>query len=410
MKKLIPVFLFLWSVPLIFGQGWPQFRGPNGQGHADTKGLPLNWNRLKGVAWENKLSGKAWSSPICVNDQIFLTNAVLDKGSLVLELISIDFDSGHIRWRKKLFEYDQQPRIHKKNSYASPTPFYDNGFIFVHFGNLGTACLDIDGAEIWKNKLNYLPVHGSGASPVIVGDLLLLSADGANDPCLYALDKRTGEIKWKALRDSQSKKNFSFCTPLVVEVKGEVQIISPASDYVFSYDLQGNQLWKFNYPNGYSVVPRPVFDRGIVYVSSGYDSPTLYAIKCGDRGDITKSNLVWKTRKGAPRNSSLVVVNSLLFMVADNGVVSCLDSQTGELFWMERVAGSCSPSLLYSNGKIFLSDEMGKTFIFKASKNYALLATNDLEERMLASPIAYKNSLLLRTENSLWRIDAPQGD
>jgi outer membrane protein assembly factor BamB len=219
------------------------------------------------------------------------------------------------------------------------------------------------------------------------------------------LDKKTGEIKWKALRDSQSKKNFSFCTPLVVEVKGEVQIISPASDYVFAYDLEGNQLWKFNYPNGYSVVPRPVFDQGMVYVSSGFDSPTLYAIKCGGRGDITKNNLVWKTRKGAPRNSSVVVVNGLLFMVADNGVVSCLDSKTGELFWMERVAGSCSPSLLHSNGNIFLSDEMGKTFIFKASKSYALLATNDLEERMLASPIAFKNSLLLRTENNLWRID-----
>lgn len=405
MRKLIILLLLLWSITLTFGQGWPQFRGPTGQGHSVTKVLPLNWNREKGVAWEKKLSGKAWSSPICVNDQIFLTNAVLNNESLVLEVISIDFNSGQIKWRKKIFEYDQQPRIHKKNSYASPTPFFDDNRIFVHFGNLGTACLGVDGELIWTNKLDYLPVHGSGASPVIYEDLLLLSADGASNPYLYALDKKSGEIKWKVKRDSQAKKNFSFCTPLVVQVNGEVQIISPASDYVFAYDLRGNQLWKFNYPNGYSVVPRPVFDEGIIYVSSGYDSPIFYAIKCGGRGDLTKKNLVWKTRKGAPRNSSVIVINGLLFMVADNGVVSCLDSKTGELFWMERVAGSCSPSLIHSNGKILLSDEMGKTFIFKASKSYKLLATNDIEERMLASPIVFKNSLLLRTENSLWRID-----
>jgi len=199
----------------------------------------------------------------------------------------------------------------------------------VHFGNLGTACVSFNGELIWNKKLNYLPVHGSGASPVIVEDLLLLSTDGSVDPCLVALNKKTGDIKWKAIRDSKAKKNFSFCTPLVIKVRGETQIISPASDYVFAYDLNGNQLWKFNYPNGYSVVPRPVFNQGIIYVSSGYDSPVLYAIRCGGRGDITQKNLVWKTRKAAPRNSSVVVVEGLLFMAADNGVVSCLDAQDG---------------------------------------------------------------------------------
>ena len=169
--------------------------------------------------------------------------------------------------------------------------------------------------------------------------------------------------------------------------------------------MRGNQIWKFNYPNGYSVVPRPVFDKGIIYVSSGYDSPVFYAIRAGGVGDVTQSHLEWKTRKGAPRNSSIVVTDGLVFMAADNGVVSCLDAKTGKIYWMERVASSCSPSMLHAVGNIFLSDENGKTFIFKAQSQYNLIATNDLNERMLASPVPYQKSLLIRTEKNLWRID-----
>ena len=365
----------------------------------------MTWSRTDGVAWQKSLGGEAWSSPICVKNQIFLTNALLEEELLRLKVVSIDFVSGEVLWSKTLFEYQNQPRIHKKNSYASPTPFYDDGHIFVHFGNLGTACLAAGGDLIWKKKLEYSPVHGSGASPVVFDDLLLISADGAIEPCLYALAKKTGEIKWKADRESIAKKKFSFCTPLVVEDGQSVQIISPASDYVFAYDLKGNQIWKFNYPNGYSVVPRPVYYSGMIYVSSGYDSPTFYAIKTGGHGDITQSHLAWKTRKGAPRNSSVVITNGLVFMAADNGVVSCLDAKTGKTHWIERVASTCSPSMLHAVGKIFLSDETGKTFIFEAQAKYSLLATNDLQERMLASPIAYQTSMIIRTEKNLWRID-----
>ena len=403
-KFLLPLLYFSLFIS-VKGNSWPQFRGPTGQGHVigESK-LPLKWNSGEGVTWQTYLNGKAWSSPICVDDQLLLSNAIQKDGLLQLEIISISFKSGQIQWRKKLFEYENLPRIHKKNSFASPTPFYDEGRVFVHFGNLGTACLGLDGGLIWKQKLDYSPVHGSGASPVVFKDLLLLSADGAEDPCLYALDKLTGTIKWKAPRDSNAKKNFSFCTPTVIEEMGKILIISPASDYVFAYDYNGKQIWKFNYPNGYSVVPRPVYDNGIIYVSSGYDSPTLYAIRSSGLGDITKSHLVWETRKGVPRNSSFLVVNGMLFMAADNGVVSCLDALNGQIYWMERVAGSCSASLLLANGRIYLCDESGKTFIFKAQKEYSLIATNDLGERMLASPVAYQGSLLLRTEKGIWRI------
>ena len=196
---------------------------------------------------------------------------------------------------------------------------------------------------------------------------------------------------------------------MVIESEDRVQIVSPASDYVFAYDLEGRQIWKSKYPGGYSVVPRPVYGDGMVFVSSGYDRPSTYAIKVNGTGDVTKTHVAWKTSKSAHRNSSPLLVRTredglLFFMAADHGVVSCLSAKTGELKWMERVAGSCSGSLLFAGGRIYLTDEEGKTFVFNARSQYRLVAENDLQERTLASPIAVPNGLVIRTEGRVWKI------
>lgn len=405
------IFLFtLASFSFLSAKDWNQFRGPAGQGHSEWGDLPLKWNREDSVDWKTELHGKAWSSPIVIGKSLVLTNAIEEEsGGLHLEALALDLATGKKQWSVTLFSYDDRQRIHKKNSHASPTPFYDGKRIFVHFGNLGTACLSVEGKVVWKKRYDYSPVHGSGCSPVVHGELLLFSADGARNPSLYALDKGTGEVRWRAKRESEAKRKFSFCTPLVISHNGKEQIISPASDYVFSYDLKGNQLWKSHYPGGYSVVPRPVYQNGIVYLSSGYDRPTLYAVKVDGKGDVTKTHVVWKRSKSVPHNSSPLLVEvaddkMLFFMAADSGVVSCLDAKSGEVKWMERVAGSCSSSLLYAAGRVYLTDESGKTFVFEAGASFNLLAENDLEERTLASPVAVPNGLILRTENAVWRI------
>ena len=409
MRKIVVLLLLIASFSVLQAKDWNQFRGPSGQGHAEWNNLPVEWNRKESVAWKTELPGKAWSSPIMVGSTLVLTNAIEEDDRLALEVLALDSAQGTKLWGFTLFEYEGAPRIHKKNSHASPTPFFDGDRLFVHFGNLGTACLSSDGKVIWKKSFPYSPVHGSGSSPVVHGDLLLFSADGGKDPCLFALDKNTGEVRWKARRESAAKRKFSFCTPLVISYKGREQIISPASDYVFSYDLEGNQLWKSHYPGGYSVVPRPVFSNEVIYVSSGYDRPTLYAVKVDGEGEVTKTHVVWKTSKAVPHNSSPVLVrdtdgNELFFMAADSGVVSCLDAKNGDLKWMQRVAGSCSASLLHAGGRIYLTDESGKTFVFKAGTPFKLLAVNDLEERTLATPIAVPGGLVIRTEKAVWKI------
>ena len=398
--------LFLTSLHMQ-AKGWNQFRGTTGQGHAVSENLPVRWNRGLGISWRSEITGKAWSSPIEVKNLLVISNAREDEDGkgILLEAIALDLLTGSIAWKCVIFRYDTEIKIHGKNSYASPTPFFDGSMIYFHFGNLGTACLNTRGKVMWKTKIEYSPVHGSGASPVINDDLLLLSADGADDPSIVALDKWSGALKWKARRESNAKKSFSFCTPLIIEDGGRKQIISPASDYVFSYDMRGNLLWKSHYPGGYSVVPRPVFANGIVYLSSGYDHPTLYAIRTHGHGDVTLSHLVWKTSKSAPRNSSPILVKDCLFFVSDGGILSCLDSQNGEMHWKRRLTGNFSASPLHCNGLLYFCDEMGKTYVIEAGREYALIAVNDLEEGIMASPMAIGNALYLRTKEAIWKIE-----
>lgn len=410
MKKA--TFLFLWATlgqffPC-FGEeaAWPQFRGPSGQGHAPGLNLPLKWSPTDNVSWRKELPGTAWSSPVVRAGRLYLTNAVPKGEDHSLRVLCLAAADGKVIWDNEVFLLDgaKAPRIHKKNSHASPTPMLDGDHLYVHFGHQGTACLDLAGKVKWKKRYDYPPVHGNGSSAVIEGDLLLFSADGAKDPFLMALDKKTGEVRWKALRDADAKRKFSFCTPLVIEVKGKRQVISPASDYVFSYDLAGKPLWKLHYPGGYSVVPRPVYEGGLVYVCSGFNQPILHAIRPTGEGDVSKTHLSWKTNKSAPHSSSVIVTDDLLFMAADSGVVSCLDAKSGELVWKDRVSGSCSASLLHADGRIYLPDESGKTFVFAAAREYKLLAENDLADRCLASFAATEGALFIRTAKYLWRI------
>ena len=408
MKRLL-LFLYFYSVMnnLSAEVIWNQFRGGSAQGHADQV-LPLSWSvESTNIKWRTALNGKAWSSPILAEDQIIVSNARTtgEGNAVLLEVISLDGEKGSVRWRKTLFRYPNLPPIHRKNSYASPTPFYDGESIFVHYGNLGTACLSENGVVKWKKVFEYSPVHGSGCSPVIYNGLLYFSADGESNPCFYAIDKYTGDVAWKLFRKSNPKKSFSFCTPLLIPHVNGMQIISPASDFVFSYSLDGKELWRSNYPGGYSVVPRPVYLDGVVFVSSGYDRPTLYAIKTDGRGDVTKSKVLWETSKSVPRNSSCIIVDGALYMAADNGVVTCLDCKSGEVHWIERVAGSCSSSLFHSRGFVYLTDETGSTSVFEANKRrFVLRSKNELDERTLASLMAYGKSIVLRTEEALYRI------
>lgn len=410
--------LTLLLIPVLASaEDWSEFRGPQHQGQSSATGLPTEWNASfnKNVVWKAALPGIGWSSPVAVGDKIYLTSAVTVGGEekpvadRSLRALCVSATDGKVVWDKEVFPQAAAtaPNIHKKNSHASPTAIFEKDRLYVHFGHQGTACLNaMDGSLLWSTQeFAYKPVHGNGGSPVIEGDLLIYNADAEADPAVIALDKTTGKQRWKYARVSEAKRKFSFSTPLVIEVNGKRQLITPGSGVVNALDpMTGTEIWKVRYDQGYSVVPRPVFAHGMVFIATGYDKPTVIAIRVDGTGDVTDTHVAWKMEKYAPHNPSMVVVGDELYLVADNGLLSCLDAKTGTAHYQERCTGPISASILHADGKLYLQDEKGLGVIVQPGKTFTIIAKNDLAERSLASYGVIGDDLLIRTEQNLWRV------
>ncbi len=390
---------------------WPQFRGPDGQGHSDAKNVPIEWSDTEHVAWKTEIPGKGWSSPVLSKGKLYLTTALGEKGGdVTLSALCVDSKDGRILWNTEIFKPDSVASgvMHKKNSLASPSPIVTADRLYVHFGHMGTAALDLSGKIIWKQdkEAAYTPQHGAGASPALIGDLLVFSCDGISDPFVAALDAATGKLRWKTPRNSAAKNQFSFSTPLPVTVSGATQIILPGSGFVGGYDPKdGHEIWRSTYGDGYSVVPRPVFAHGLLYVSSSFNKPVLYAVKPeGAKGDATETNVAWTINKGVPHSASMLVLGDELYYVADNGIASCADAKTGEVYWSERLGGGFSASPVAAEGRIYFQNETGTTFVLKPGKKFEQIAKNDIGEPTLASFAIADGTIYLRSEKFLRKI------
>lgn len=404
------------AAAVLLGQGaraeyaWPQFRGPTGQGLCDARNLPLSWGPKDHVAWRAEIPGQGWSSPVYQAGRVYLTTATTKEGSgdLSLRALALNAKSGDILWNVELFveKSGEAPGIHPKNSHASPTPLLSEGRLIVHFGHEGTAALDLQGNVLWKQtSLPYPPQHGNGGSPVRVGDALFFACDGKKDPFVAALDFSTGKVLWKASRETPAHKKFSFSTALVITNAGRVEIISPGSGAVCAYaPADGRELWRVRYGEGYSVVPCPIFGNGLLYLSSGFDHPSVLAVRPGGDGDLTDSNIAWTVGKAAPNTPSLSLVGDEVYMVSDAGVATCLDAKTGAAVWSERLGGNFSASPLYAAGRLYFQNEEGIGFVVEAGRSFKKLATNDLGERSLASYAATDGAFFIRTDSHLYRI------
>lgn len=411
MKWIAPGVLVVlaWCSPGLAAE-WPQFRGPGGDGHAGSAKLPTDWSPTRNVSWRTEIPGLGWSSPVAARGKVYLTTAVAEGKDYSLRALSIDALSGKVLWNVEVFKQQAAtaPGIHKKNSHASPTAVVDGDTVFVHFGHMGTACLNAkDGSTIWTQRsLAYKPVHGNGGSPILVGDRLIFSIDGTDRQVVVGLEKRTGKVAWTTPRNLSVRQPFSFSTPLHFTASGKEQLVSAGSGVVMSLDPKsGKELWRVKYDGGYSVVPKPVYGNGLVYVCTGYDSPTLLAIKPDGSGDVTSSHVAWMVKKSVSLNPSILLQGEDLYMVADNGMLSCLDALTGKVRWSERLGGTFSASILLAGEMLYLVDESGTVHVVKIGSIYEPAATNRMGERSLASPAVDGNALLLRTEKALYRIE-----
>ncbi len=407
LTHFLSTLLFLSLLTTISAADWPQFRGPTGDGQAGSQTFPTQWSATSNVRWKQAIPGSGWSSPVLRAGKVYLTTAVpIDGGEDVsLRALCLDADSSKLLWNVEVFRQDGKtaPNIHKKNSHASPTPIVTEDRLFVHFGHQGTACLDLNGKLVWSNReLGYAPVHGNGGSPILVDSLLVFSRDGAIVREVVALDATNGRVKWRTPRSGFAARRFSFSTPTLITLAGRQQIISPGSDMVGAYDPQtGKELWRVSY-DGYSVIPKPLFAHGLLFVCTGYNTPSLLAIR-PDGKDGPK--VEWQHGKAVPHTPSLLLVGEELYLVSDNGFASCLDAKSGTVHWSRRIPGNgYSASPIFAGGHIYFLSEDGICTVIKPGKTYELVARNEIGERTLASPAAVDGSLFLRTSDHLYRI------
>ncbi len=408
---------------------WPQWRGPEGQGHSDAKNLPLTWSESQNVVWRTAIPGKGWSSPVIEGAQIWMTTAIESEaseeekkkrlaantgnqplnisGRLSLRAVCVDRMSGKLLHDIELLSEDSPEPIHALNSFASPSPIIENGRLYCHFGTNGTACLDTQTGKLaWTNhelRLNH--ENGPGSTPMLFGDLLIIHCDGSDTQYVAALNKLTGKVVWKTPRsgtmDPNPQLKKAYGTPLVTELGGQPTVISPGADWLYAYDPEsGRELWKLSYgAQGFSIVPRPVIGHGMVFFSTSFMKPEILAVKLNGTPEIA-----WRFKKQAPNMPSPLLVGDELLVIADKGVATLLDAKSGETLWTERLGGNFCSSPLIADGRIYVGNREGQTFVLAPGKEFKLLATNTLDGQIMATPAAVDGALFVRTDKALYRL------
>ena len=413
---------------------WNQWRGPAGQGHAPAaKGLPLAWSESENVVWKTPVEGKGWSSPVLADGRLWLTTAVETplseaekaerlanvenssslqvSGPVSLRAVCLDATSGTVLHDIELFRQSQPDPIHSLNSYASPSPILDGGRLYCHFGTNGTACVDAASGEIvWSHTLQKIKhENGAGGTPVLFENRLIFDCDGSDQQYIVALDTATGAVAWKTERsgernpEPQLKKAYG--TPIVTEIGGRPVLLSTGADWLYAYDPEdGRELWKQAYGVlGFSIVPRPIVGHGMAYISTSFMQPELLAVKLPS-GDALPE-IAWRVKKSVPNIPSPILVGDEIVMVSDKGVATCLDADSGEVRFSERLGGNFCSSPLYADGRIWVGNREGQTFVLTPGKEFHIEATNQLDGEIMATPIAVGPALFLRTDKAVYRIE-----
>jgi outer membrane protein assembly factor BamB len=395
-------------------KNWPSFRGVNAQGHSAEKNLPITWTDTTNIAWKTELPGEGWSSPIVYDGTVYITTTT-DEGTSC-RVISIDSETGKENWDTEV--HRQNPGAKRKqNSYATPTPVTDGNQIYAAFADGTVVAVNRDGKMAWKNTdVEFHSLHGLGASPILVDGLVIMPFDGSSptkkelgwkipwdQAVVLAIDAKTGKTAWKGKRDAS---RVGHVTPITVN-NGR-QIISAAGDQVAAFDkTTGERIWSV-YSQGEGVTPTPVLGDGIIYTSSGFEEPTIRAIRLGGSGDVTDSHIVWEQKKGVPAMPSPLLVGTHLYTITRDNILYCISANDGVPIWNKRLTGTHSASPLYADGRIYILSETGTTLVLAPGNEYKELASNPLDEKCLASMAVSDGHLFIRGINHLFCIGNDQ--
>ena len=406
---------------------WPTFRGPTGDGVAPAGAEPpVQWSESQNVAWKLALPGRGRSSPVVFGDRLFVTFArelnvqrkkigpdeMQTAEHVSLGAAAIDRASGKILWELLLTEVEHPDPVHYLNSWATPTPAIVPGRLFCDFGGWGTWCLDpATGKTLWEKKIPLDHQVGPGSSLALHGKLMVLVRDGRDSQRVLALDQATGEQVWKTerppvdVKHPNSKKSFS--TALEIESGGKKQLVAVGPHWVASYDPDsGRELWRLRHGDGYSIGSVPVFGGGVLYVGTGCSRPNMLAMKVDGEGEQPASGLLWRSAKSVPMMSSPVLLGKDLYWNSDDGVATCVDAATGTPRWQARLGEGTLASPIAAAGRVYFFGKEGKTTVVKPGDAFAPVAENKLEGTLIATPAVAGNSLFVRTDTHLYKIEA----
>jgi len=408
---------------------WTQFRGPRGDGVTASTGLPLRWSETQGTKWKTPIHGRAWSSPVIWDNQVWVTTATEDGRQL--SAVAVDRDSGKVIHDLALFDVENPQFAHKFNSYASPTPVIESGRVYVTFGSPGTACLDTrTGAKLWERR-DFVCNHyrGAGSSPILHQGRIFLNFDGSDHQFVVALDAATGTTIWEVQRgidfkdlgpdgkpESEGDWRKAFATCHVAVFGGREHLLSQGAKAMYGYDPRsGAELWRVEERTSHSGGTRPAVGHGLVFVPTGWSQGQVLAIRPGADDEVLDANgsptsdgrlaIVWRSKRNVPKKPALTLLGDLLYGLDDNGVATCWEAASGAVVWNERVGGNYSASPIAGDGRLYFCSEEGKTVVVAAGREFRKLAENQLEDGFMASPAVSGKALYLRTKSALYRVE-----
>ena len=420
---------------------WPSFRGSHAAGVADGQNLPDEWNgeKLTNIKWKTPIPGLAHSSPIVWGDRIFLTTAISsrdkatfrkglygdgdasdDRSSHQWKVYCLDKKTGKIVWEQIAYEGTPLEKRHIKSTYASSTPATDGRFVVAFFGSQGLYVYDLKGRLVWKKSLGRinagaydLPDYewGTASSPIIYKDLVIVQCDQQKGSFITALDIKSGNTVWKTEREELP----SWGTPTIYTGKRRTELVTNAPNFIRGYDPEnGKELWRLG-GSSKITAPTPIYQGDLIVVASGRrpEAP-IFVIRGGANGDITlkdgqtsNSNVVWSKQKVGSYMPTPLIYQGYLYVLRNQGILSCYDLATGDEKYTERIphqGSGFSGSPVASDGKIYLPSEDGDVFVVKAGPKFELLKTNPIGEPLMATPAISDGMIFVRGQYDVFAI------
>ena len=405
------VFRFA-SIALVFAsaasaEDWPGWRGPRGDGTSLEKNIPIRWSSTENIYWKSPIPGTGHSSPVIHGEHVFVTSCLEKEEKRML--FCLDRPTGKMLWSREVLS-SKLERKHALNSFASSTPVTDGRFVWVTFLQyplMQVACYDFEGNEVWRHSPGeFHSVHGFCTCPVLYKDLLILNGDQDAEAWIVALDKKTGQERWRTDRPNRTR---SYCTPIIVDAAGKKQMVLSGSKCIASYDPDtGKQIWLIDGPTEQFVAGLVMLDN-ILFMTAGFPTYHLMGIRPDGTGNVTNTHVLWHDTRSADYVPSPVAHDKYFYWVNDNGVAGCVLAKTGERMWTERLGKHHSASPVEAEGRLYFLADDGVMYVLKSGPKLEIIQRNKLGEECYASPAISNGQMFIRAANNLYCIGKPAG-